>query len=180
MLTFSTGKKQSPTTRPHHDSMSGTSHPQHPKIRQILRRSSIQPKLTIGASNDKYEQEADRVADQVIRMREPSDVDPIPSDLKIQRMCQECEEEVRRQPLEEEEEEELQAKEMAGQTPKVMLSLESGINSLKGGGRPLSRSERRFFEPRFGEDFSNVRVHNDTRAACVARSVNARAFYIGA
>jgi hypothetical protein len=31
----------------------------------------IQPKLTISQPNDKYEQEADRVADQVMRMPEP-------------------------------------------------------------------------------------------------------------
>jgi hypothetical protein len=43
----------------------------------------------------------------------------------------------------------------------------------------LSGPERSFFEPRFGADFSNVRVHNDTQAANVARSVNARAFTYG-
>lgn len=31
----------------------------------------IQPKLTIGQPNDKYEQEADRVADEVMRMPDP-------------------------------------------------------------------------------------------------------------
>jgi len=43
----------------------------------------------------------------------------------------------------------------------------------------LSRLERSFFEPRFGADFSNVRVHNDTLAASAAQAVNARAFTHG-
>ncbi len=58
-------------------------------------------------------------------------------------------------------------------------TIRSGIQSLQGGGRPLSGSERSFFEPRFGTDFSGVRVHSDSRAANVARSVNARAFTLG-
>ena len=33
---------------------------------------SIQPKLIIGSPNDRYEQEADRVADQIMRMPEPA------------------------------------------------------------------------------------------------------------
>jgi hypothetical protein len=37
-------------------------------IRQILRRPRLQAKLTVGAPNDAYEQEADRVADAVMRM----------------------------------------------------------------------------------------------------------------
>jgi len=36
-----------------------------------LRRPLLQPKLTIGRPNDRYEQEADRVADMVMRMPEP-------------------------------------------------------------------------------------------------------------
>ena len=40
-------------------------------VRHILRGPTVQPKLTIGAPNDVYEQEADRVADEVLRMPEP-------------------------------------------------------------------------------------------------------------
>jgi len=55
----------------------------------------------------------------------------------------------------------------------------SSIQSLQKGGFPLSRSERDFFEPRFGADFSLVRVHNDPQAVNLAQSVNARAFTLG-
>ena len=50
---------------------------------------------------------------------------------------------------------------------------------MKGGGQPLSPSLRAFYEPRFGHDFSRVRVHHDARAADSARGVNAQAFTVG-
>jgi len=40
-------------------------------VGRLYRAGLIQAKLTIGAPNDIYEQEADRVADQVMRMPEP-------------------------------------------------------------------------------------------------------------
>ena len=58
-------------------------------------------------------------------------------------------------------------------------SLESRINSIKGNGLPLNSAIRAFFEPRFGCDFSEVRVHTDSNSAGVAKSINARAFTIG-
>ena len=54
----------------------------------------------------------------------------------------------------------------------------NAINGL-GSGRPLARSERSFFEPRFGRDFSNVRVHEDGAADKAARAIDARAFAYG-
>ena len=45
--------------------------------------------------------------------------------------------------------------------------------------RPLAESDRAYFKPRFGHDFSEVRVHYDAPAAEVARAVNARAFTVG-
>ena len=99
--------------------------------------------------------------------------------MRIKRMCTECEEETaQRQPIEEEEEE-LQVKEMPGQTPEATPDLESRINSLKGGGQPLDPATRSFFEPRFGQDFGSVRVHSDRTAADIAKSINARAFTLG-
>jgi hypothetical protein len=46
-------------------------------------------------------------------------------------------------------------------------------------GRPLDASTRAAMEPRFGHDFSNVRVHSDDRAAASARAVNANAYTAG-
>jgi hypothetical protein len=50
---------------------------------------------------------------------------------------------------------------------------------LRSPGQPLGASTRKFFEPRFGHDFSHVRVHTDARAADSARSVNAQAYTVG-
>lgn len=52
-------------------------------------------------------------------------------------------------------------------------------DGIQGGGQPLDRDARAFLEPRFGHDFSQVRVHTDTRASESAQAVQARAFAVG-
>ena len=51
-----------------------------------------------------------------------------------------------------------------------------GFKHPTGGGRPLQDCDRRFFEPRFGWDFSKVRIHSGYEASVAARSVNALAY----
>jgi hypothetical protein len=46
-------------------------------------------------------------------------------------------------------------------------------------GRPLDAEARAFMEPRFGHDFSDVRVHTDSRAAESAKGLHARAYTLG-
>jgi hypothetical protein len=151
--------------------------------------AGIQAKVKVGQPNDIYEQEADRVADEVMRMPEP----------QVQRQEEEekkKEEEkliqtktlseqitplVQRQAEEKEEEEEeiLQTKENPGLTPGVIPDLEARIQSLKSGGQPLPEANRWFMERRFGIDFSGVRLHTDSDAAQMSRELNAQAFTIG-
>src|SRR6266851_848822 len=50
---------------------------------------------------------------------------------------------------------------------------------LRSSGQPLAGATRHFMEPRFGHNFSNVRIHADQRAAEAAGSVNAHAFTVG-
>ncbi len=50
---------------------------------------------------------------------------------------------------------------------------------LRSSGRPLDDETRAFMEPRFGHDFSQVRVHTDDKAAESARAVSARAYTVG-
>ena len=76
----------------------------------------------------------------------------------------------------EDEEESIQAKSRSNQPNAIEAKTYSQIQSLKGGGRPLPESSRAFFEPRFGTNFSQVRVHTDNEAAIAARNINARAF----
>jgi len=135
--------------------------PARPEVRQILHASRPQAKLTVGAPDDAFEKEADQVADQVMRMPEPG----------VQRMCHECEEE---------NEARISRKESApGQAPAVPGGFEQRFSTLHGSGQPLPASERAFFEPRFGHDFSNVRLHSGSAASELARSVQARAFTLG-
>ena len=132
----------------------------------------LQTKLKISKPRDEYEQEADRIADEVMRMPEPS---------VQQQLEPKAEEELQRQPMQEEEEEKgtLQTLTTSGKAPTISSSLQNRIASLRGSGQPLSQSELAFFEPRFGNDFSQVRVHADSQAAETAQALNARAFTLG-
>ncbi|MEM7427980.1 MAG: DUF4157 domain-containing protein [Pseudomonadota bacterium] len=141
-----------------------------PEIRSILGRPRLQPKLTIGAVDDPAEREADRMADKVMGMPEPgvtgSAVSALVPEGTISRKCADCEENtLRRKPADD-------AENLA--TPDV----HKAVTSL-GSGLPLPSSERNFFEPRFGRDFSNVRLHTDQRAGTAADAINARAFTHG-
>lgn len=51
--------------------------------------------------------------------------------------------------------------------------------ALRSAGQPLDTASRTFFEPRFGQDFSRVRVHTSAVAARSARAVGARAYAFG-
>ena len=133
----------------------------------------MQAKLKIGQPGDKYEKEADRVAEEIMGR-------PEPGPLLARSNCKPCEEELRRQPVEEEEEEEfVQAKEATGQLTQASPDLAGQIKGLSGKGQPLPESERVFFEPRLGYDLSRVRFHADEQAEELTRSVNARAFTLG-
>ncbi|MCU0637213.1 MAG: DUF4157 domain-containing protein [Methanothrix sp.] len=58
-------------------------------------------------------------------------------------------------------------------------SLEAQIRSIRGGGQSLAESARRFYEPRFRYNFSQVRIHSDGFASELAKTLNARAFTVG-
>lgn len=189
-----------------------TSHLDHIKVnsdRPIVtprvNLSNLQTKLTVGAPGDKYEQEADSMAQKV--MSTP--------DSAVQRMTPGEEEEVRTKPLaanitplvqrEEmpEEKEELQAKPLGNgtiqreempeekeiQTKRPLQrrdgsfqaggNIESKLNSSKGWGSPLGDNVRAFMEPRFGNDFSSVRVHTGDEAVYMNRELGAQAFTHG-
>ena len=139
---------------------------------------SIQTKLTVGKPGDKYEQEADATAAKVMGM----------SDETLQRQSQEETEDIQTQqiptlntsPITEkgEEEQEIQTK-GKGNNTQPSSSLESRLGSSKGGGSPLADDVRGFMEPRFGADFSNVRVHNDSSAVQMNKELGAQAFAHG-
>jgi hypothetical protein len=92
----------------------------------------------------------------------------------VHRMCAVCEEEQRRQ----EEETPTQAKresEAAGPT-----AGDAGhLTGLEGRGQPLPAAVRSEFEPRFGHDFSDVRLHTDVKAGESAHAFDALAYTYG-
>ena len=114
---------------------------------------SLQPKLRVGRDNDRFEQEADHVADQIVNQR---DLSSFSSEQRYH---------------------------MDTNLPRNNQSsavLPGHVGSvLSGTGTPLSHASRRFFESRFGADFSDVRIYNNTEASRSARALNARAYTHG-
>jgi Domain of unknown function (DUF4157) len=125
----------------------------------------LQPKLSIGRVNDPLEHEADRVADQVTRMPTPAvPLQPAPGlSRKITRS--EGEGGLRKDSTE-------LVKVTASAVP------ESVHEVLRSPGEPLDPSSRAYFEPRFGCDFSQVRVHADATAEQSARALHADAYTV--
>jgi hypothetical protein len=130
------------------------------KKNQFLQRRAIH----LSESGDRYEQEADRIANQVMRVQEPTAKHQVGS----------------------EKEGVLQRKAIADSiTPLQSISMGQDqvsevpplVNeALQSRGQPLDAETRAFMEPRFGYDFSQVRVHTDSPTA---RAINASAYAFG-
>ncbi len=149
------------------------------------KKPRLQTKLKISTPGDQYEQEADRVAEQVMRMTDSQGAEKIAAPplcgLHLQRKCSACKSVKGNVSKFQEEEETLQPKADTGQADASHLSAgtQAQVTELRGGGQPLAASVREFFEPRFNQDFSRVRIHTDERAAASARAVNALAYTVG-
>jgi Domain of unknown function (DUF4157) len=119
---------------------------------ECSKKKTLQKKLRIGAVNDPLEHEADRVADQVMRMPLRADVGATPP--KLQRLSH-------------------AGTSHEGEVP------ESVARTLSGSGHALDHSLREDMGSRFGYDFSNVRIHQGGQAEQSARDVNAKAYTVG-
>jgi hypothetical protein len=131
----------------------------------------IQTKLTINTPGDKFEQEADAMAERVVQMDSKSKVASkaiTPTMPVVQRKCSHCEEE--------EEKKTIQRKESIPSHPQVNNNMNGYLNNLHNSGTPLSQEARSYFEPKFGYDFSKVRIHKDAAANRSAQSINALAY----
>lgn len=132
-------------------------------------QQALQTKLTIGEPGDQYEQEADRVASQVVNQINAPVSQQAGQSQPVQR------EEVS------EEEQELQMKPMLQLQPggggmAAAPDLEASINQARGGGQPLANNIREPMEQAFGADFSGVKVHTDAQSNQLNQSIQARAF----
>jgi hypothetical protein len=115
----------------------------------------LQTKLRISEPADEYEREADRVAEQVMRMQETETRRAkAPTTPLVQRR-------------------------VSGNGAGVGAAAKIVNELLLSPGQPLDVATRAFFETRFEHDFSRVRVHADARATDSALAVNALAYTVG-
>jgi hypothetical protein len=163
-----------------------------------LLRPLLQAKLKLGPAGDRYEQEADQVAQQVVRQMDtsPASVEgemgqptlqmmPLAAKISTLQRSSALQKRtfVRKPSLKiqraEEDEELAQMKPLHGaEGGEVEASVEQQIHQASGG-RALDANIRRSMEGAFGADFSGVRVHTDAKADTLNRSLNARAFTTG-
>jgi Domain of unknown function (DUF4157) len=141
--------------------------------------SLFQPRLKISQPGDVYEQEADRVAEQVIRMSTSDSVAPMitTTDEAVNLKCSACE-------MKEEEQHEklkISRKPSAASRFEATDQVTNEINNIRSSssGSPLDPSTKGFMESRFGYDFSNVKIHADETATRSANSVDALAYTVG-
>jgi Domain of unknown function (DUF4157) len=143
-----------------------------PMFRGLSHELVIQPKLTIGAVGDKYEQEADRIAANVVskihapqsqvvqREKMPEEDEELGLSPTIQRCS-------------------IQRREETIGGGEASLDVESAINSAKGSGQPLDAGLKQSLGQTMGADFSGVRVHTDPQSDRLNRSIQAKAFTTG-
>lgn len=152
--------------------------------------STIQTKLEVSEPGDPLEQEADRIARDVMRMPAPTGSKAHAHEFgntrhfasgsnarpPVQRKCDECdaEDESGTIALQREAISGAKGSDLAG--PGADLASGADFNSAltaarASGGEPLPGAVRGFMEPRFGEDFSGVRMHRDAGAIDLAHAV---------
>jgi Domain of unknown function (DUF4157)/Calpain family cysteine protease len=131
----------------------------------------IQAKMTLGAPGDKYEQEADRVAEQVVqKMHAPSAPESMLGEPLQPQQGEEDGQALRMKPL-------AQRPAVGGMA--ATQDLESSIHRARGGGQPLEAGLQRKLGQAMGADFSGVRVHTGHQADQLNRSIQAKAFTTG-
>ena len=139
-------------------------------LQRLLRSGAIQASLTVNEPGDRFEQEADRVADSVMRSPKPAvpEVTPLTA-YGLQRRCAEC--------AAEEEEKGVQRSPSSLVAPAAAPRQVERV--LGSSGRPLEAGVRDDLESRFGRDFSRVRVHTDAPASESAQQIQAKAYTAG-
>jgi hypothetical protein len=139
-----------------HAGLSGIKH----TLNQYSIAGGVQAKLTVGRVDDPCELEADHIASQVVGMPAPgaqTEMSGPPGAEQVQRQTS------------------------ADPTHQVGEGVDATVNQAlsTGSGQPLDAGVREYFEPRFGYDFSQVRVHTHEQAAESARTLSAQAYTLG-
>jgi hypothetical protein len=140
-------------------------------------RKSLAPqfKLTVSQPGDAQEQQADQMADRIMRSPQPAESGETHKPLDRPSSSKSNELKLQRKRLKEDDE----IKGKWNDSPSEVTSdVADQIRGLSGGQR-LPASERSFFKPWFNHSFEDVRVHADTQANATAHALNARAFTLG-
>ena len=135
----------------------------------------VQAKLTVNEPGDIYEQEADAMADRVMRMSSTETVKPVTGLIgkSLQRKCAHCEEEEKRKkPV-------MRKAEAGNSGMSVSSSFASSLNASKGCGSSLPQGARSFMENAFSTDFSSVKIHTGSQASEMSKGIYANAFTTG-
>lgn len=144
-----------------------------------------QTKLKISQPGDKYEQEADRVAEQVIDMQSSNNYENVAihrmyESFEAARACIGDNGGRRGQNLNKEDRLEVRTTRKCKDHDLLAdLDLPTQMNTMESRGRPLPEAVRTFFERRFGYDFSQVRIHTDAQADEITHQLKAQAFSDG-
>jgi hypothetical protein len=135
-------------------------------VQQLLRSGCIQAKLAISNPDDPEEREADSVASTIMRKHAGAPCSCSPGE----EMCEECQQKQSAPAIQRR----ASAPFAPAHVPRIV-----GDVLLRSPGHPLDSATRAFFEPRFGRDFSDVRIHTGSDAAASARSIDAHAYTAG-
>ena len=156
----------------------------------------IQPKMKVGKPGDKYERQADAVANRVMRMSEGESIRMQPieeeeemlqmqpieeEEEELQMMCEDCRNEtmVQQQPVEEEEEMLQPKSSQQSQATIASQKIHSQINNSRGSGSSMDKQTLSFMGNRFGTDFNKVNIHTNHSAVLLNKQLNAQAFTVG-
>jgi hypothetical protein len=135
----------------------------------------LQTKLAVGSAHDPAEAEADEMATRVLKDGGIGRITPHAAPAAVQRKCG-CSGSDHKCSACKEEEEKVQRK-ATGSMPAVAAPA-SVRSVLSNGGQPLDAVTRAYMEPRFGFDFSRVRIHSDAAAARSANDIHALAYTV--
>ncbi len=136
-------------------------------------RPVIQTSLKIGRPGDKYEQEADAVAEKVMMMSESETMQMQPVEEEEEVM----QPKLRLQPVEQRQ---LRMQPGSGNEEKIASpEIVQKLNSTSGKGQSLPAGTNQFMGNAFGADFSGVKIHTDSNAVKMNQEFGARAFTHG-
>ena len=149
---------------------------------------AIQPKLKISHSEDAYEQEADKVAEEVMKMSSSSSgsntkllSSTSSNEVVDRKKCSECE--MKEEEEVEEEKVNISRKPLSNSSDlEASDEISNQISNIRAGadsGLLPDSSTKEFMESRFGHDFSKVRIHTGEMASSSANAVNAVAYTVG-